>query len=260
MSTKPIVIAGPCSAESEEQMDIAITEGKKRGVDFLRTNLWKPRSRPGFDGLGEKGFYLLARVAQAGLNPALEVMLPENVTSAMESALPHLPADGKLLVWIGARNQNHFVQREIARRAAEDPRVWLMVKNQPWPSEDHWEGILDHVRAGGFPNERLLNSYRGVAPSSHDPNPLGLRNLVDFELAMKVKAKTGIPMIFDPSHTGGSVENVLKLGERSAQYDFDGVIIEVHHDPTHALTDPKQQLTWEQFDQYMASLGSGTKA
>jgi 3-deoxy-D-arabino-heptulosonate 7-phosphate (DAHP) synthase len=254
MVHNPIIIAGPCSAESEEQMDIAIREAKTRHVDFLRTNLWKPRDKPAFDGLKEKSLYLLTRVAQAGLNPGLEVMFPDHVVMARDAVLPHLKPDGKLLVWIGARNQNHFLQREVARIAAEDPRVWLMIKNQPWPNDPHWEGIIAHVLDAGFPKERLLNCYRGMAPSPNDPNPSGLRNLVDFDSAMAMKQKNGVPMIFDPSHTGGSVPNVFKMGEESSAYDFDGMIIEVHHDPEHALTDSKQQLTWPQFDDLMAKM------
>lgn len=97
MAHKPIVIAGPCSAENDEQIDIAIEEAGKRGVDYMRTNLWKPRDKPAWDGLKEKGLYHLTKVAQAGLNPALEVMFPDHVTMAMDATLPHLKEGGKLL-------------------------------------------------------------------------------------------------------------------------------------------------------------------
>jgi len=254
MVQRPIIIAGPCSAETDEQMDIAFREAGSRGVDFVRVNLWKPRDIPAFDGLKEKGLYLLTRAAQAGVNPGLEVMFPDHVSMAMDAVLPHLKPEGKLLVWIGARNQNHFLQREIARVASQDPRVMLMVKNQPWPNDKHWEGIISHVLDVGFPKERLLNCYRGIAPSPSDHNPEEFRNIVDFESAMSMKQKTGVPMIFDPSHTGGSVPNVFRMGEMSAEYDFDGIIIEIHHDPEHALTDSKQQLTWQQFDELMEKM------
>jgi len=249
MIQNPILVAGPCSAETDEQMDIAFYEANQRHVDFVRVNLWKPRDIPAFDGLKEKGLYLLSRAAEVGLNPGMEVMFADHVTMAMEATLPHLKDDGKLLVWIGARNQNHFFQKEVGRLAAQDPRVWVMIKNQPWPNDKHWEGIAAHVMDGGFPKERLLNCYRGVAPSPNDPNPDGLRNLVDFENAMAMKQKTGIPMIFDLSHTGGSVPNVYKMAEQAAAYDFDGILVEVHHDPEHALTDSQQQVTWQQFDE-----------
>lgn len=250
MISKPIIIAGPCSAENDEQMDIAIREAASRNIDFLRTNLWKPCDKPSWDGLKEKGLYLLSKVVQAGLNPALEVMFPDHVTMALNATLPYFKPDGKLLIWLGALNQNHFLQREVARIAAQDPHIYLMINNPPWTNDFHWEGIVDHVLDVGFPKERLLNCYRGIALSPSDDNPLGLRNLVNFDSAMQMKQRTGIPMLFDPSHTGGTVENVLKMGELSLSYDFDGITFEVHHDPTHALTDSKQQITWGQFDDF----------
>lgn len=257
MVQKPIIIAGPCAAETDEQMDIAFKEAGARGVDFVRISLWKPRDVPAFDGLKEKGLHLLTRAAQAGLNPSLEVMFADHVSMAMEATLPYLKPDGKLLVWIGARNQNHFFQREAGRIAAQDPRVWLMIKNQPWPNDKHWEGIISHVLDGGFPKERLLNCYRGVAPSPNDDNPLGLRNIIDCESAIAMKEKTGVPMLFDLSHTGGSVPNVFGMGKQALAYDFDGILVEVHHDPEHALTDSKQQITWQQFDELMADMHIG---
>lgn len=252
MPQKLITIAGPCAAESETQIDIAIEEALKRSISFLRVNLWKPRTRPGFDGLGEEGLPLLTKVAQAGLNPSLEVVIPEHASLAAEAVLPYLPTGGKLLLWIGSRNQNHYIQKDIARFAAQDTRIHLMVKNQPWPSEDHWEGIIEHVLSTGFPAERLISCCRGFTPCGD--NPFGLRNIPDFEMAMRIRGKSGIPMVFDPSHTGGNVPNVLRMGEMAAKHNFDGVVVEVHHDPPHALTDQKQQLTWPQFDLLMTTL------
>lgn len=249
---KSIIIAGPCAAESKEQIEIAMYEGKKRNIDFLRVNLWKPRTKPGFDGLGEKGIPLLVNVAQSGLNPALEVILPGHARMVMDAVLPVLKKDGKLLLWIGARNQNHFLQKEIACIVSQDPRVYLLVKNQPWADENHWEGIIEHVLSGGIQKENLINCHRGFMPNGH--NPFSLRNIPDFEMSMRIKAKTGLPIVFDPSHTGGSVPNVLKLAEESTKHSFDGVMVEVHHNPKNALTDAKQQLTWEEFDRLMLTM------
>lgn len=243
---KTIIIAGPCAAESETQIFAAIKEAQKRRIDFLRVNLWKPRTKPGFDGIGEKGLPLLVKVAKAGLNPGLEVMLPKHANLAMKTVLPNLKKDGKLLLWIGARNQNHFIQKEIARIASKDQRVYLLVKNQPWPNEDHWAGIISHVLTGGINIENLINCHRGFAPNGH--NPKNLRNMPDFEMSMRIKDKTNIPLVFDPSHTGGTAPNVLKIIKNAAKYDFDGVMVEVHHDPKNALTDANQQITWEQLD------------
>lgn len=254
MLNQPIIIAGPCAAESEAQMNIAIREAKKRNIDFLRTNLWKPRTKPGFDGLSEKGFPLLVNVAKSGLNPGLEVITPEQANHVLDTVLPHLGENGKVLLWIGARNQNHIVQRDIAKIVASDPRAYMMVKNQPWINEDHWEGIIGHVLNAGLPKERLLNCDRGFAPGNDD-NPMSLRNIPDFAMSHRIKQATGVPVIFDPSHTGGTVPNVYKMAEVAAtEHPLDGIIVEVHHDPVNALTDQKQQVTWEQFDELLATM------
>lgn len=241
-----IIVAGPCAAESEEQISIAIDEAKKRKIDFLRINLWKPRTKPGFEGLGEKGISLLIKAAKAGVNPGLEVITPSQAELVVNSVLPHLKKGGKLLLWIGSRNQNHFIQREISQIVARDKRVYLMIKNQPWISEDHWEGIVGHVLDGGINREQLIICHRGFTPNGH--NPHGYRNVPEHTSSIKIKNKTNLPMVFDPSHTGGSVENVMRVAKEAALHNYDGVIVEVHHSPKDALTDAKQQLTWTEFD------------
>jgi len=242
---KPIIIAGPCAAESKEQVLTSIKEAKRRKVDFMRMSLWKPRTKPGFDGLGEKGIDFLIQAAKLGVNPATEVLIPEHAKLIMDKVLSKVP-NTKLLLWIGARNQNHYIQREIARVAATDKRVFLMVKNQPWVSKDHWEGIIGHVLDGGISKDRLILCHRGFIPNG--VNPHGYRNVPEYSMAMRIKDKTGLPMIFDPSHTGGSVPNVMRVAQEAAKHDFNGIIVEVHHNPKNALTDAKQQLTWEEFD------------
>ncbi|HVZ58831.1 MAG TPA: hypothetical protein VG935_03715 [Patescibacteria group bacterium] len=251
MKKTSLIIAGPCAAESELQINQSIAQAERRGVDFLRASLWKPRTKPGFEGLGETGLPLLAKIAQRGLNPATEVLTPEHAEKVIDTVLS-VSKNGKVLIWIGARNQNHFLQQEIAKVAHKNSRVVLMVKNQPWPSLEHWEGIIEHILSTGFPKERLLLCHRGFAPFGD--NPLGLRNIPDFEMAMDIKQKSGLRMLFDPSHIGGSVEKVLAVAYLSMQYDFDGMITEVHPDPQAAQTDAKQQLTWEQFDSVLRHL------
>lgn len=243
---KKIIIAGPCAAESREQIKETLKEAKLRRVDFVRLSLWKPRTKPGFEGLGEAGIPLLVETAREGINPGTEVLLPEQAKRVMYAVFSAVE-NTRLLLWIGSRNQNHYIQREIARIASMDKRVVLMVKNQPWNSREHWEGIIGHVLAGGIDRENLILCHRGFTPNGH--NPHNFRNVPDFPMAMEVREKTGLPMIFDPSHTGGSVSNVVKITKEAVKFDFDGVIVEVHHNPKIALTDAKQQLTWEKFDQ-----------
>lgn len=240
-----IIIAGPCAAESKEQLIASAKEAKKRQVDFMRVSLWKPRTKPGFDGLGKSGIPFLVEVAKMGINPATEVLLPSHAKAVMDAVLPVLKK-GRLLLWIGSRNQNHLVQRQIAKIVSKDERVLLLIKNQPWADEKHWEGIIEHVITGGISKEQLILCHRGFTPYGY--NPLGLRNVPDYEMSMRIKSKVNLPIVFDPSHTGGSVTNVLKLGKEASKHNFDGVMVEVHPDPTNALSDAKQQLTWEQFD------------
>lgn len=242
---KTILIAGPCAAESKTQIRASIEEGKKRNIDFLRISLWKPRTKPGFDGLGDEGIPLLLEAAKEGINPATEVIIPEHASKVIDAVLSTYK-NRNVLLWIGARNQNHYIQQEIARAASKDRRVYLMVKNQPWVSREHWEGIIEHVKAGGIDSERLLICHRGFTPNGH--NPHGYRNVPDFEMAMEMKEKTKLPMIFDPSHTGGTVENVFRVSQEAQKFSFDGIIVEVHPNPKLAKTDAKQQLTWKEFD------------
>lgn len=245
------MIAGPCAVESKEQIMAAVEQAKKRHINYLRMNLWKPRTKPGFEGLGEKAIDLLIAAAKQGVDPAAEVLLPEQAALVMDTVLSQVPS-ARLLLWIGARNQNHHIQREIAKVVARDKRVILMIKNQPWSNEEHWEGIAEHALSGGIDKDHLILCHRGFAPSGDNPD--GLRNVPDYEMAMRVKKKTGLPMIFDPSHSGGSVPNVFKVTREAAKHDFDGWLIEVHHDPAQALTDAKQQLTWSELDALMGEL------
>lgn len=247
---KGIIIAGPCAAESREQIIASVNEAKKRKVDFIRISLWKPRTKPGFDGLQEKGIELLVEAAKMGVCPATEVILPSHAERAMKAVLAVKGA--RVLLWIGARNQNHYVQQEIARLVAKEKRALLMVKNQPWRSQEHWEGIIEHALAGGIDKNRLFVCHRGFSPNGE--NPQKLRNVPDYEMAIAIKQKSGLPMLFDPSHTGGSVENVFSIAREAARHPFDGMLVEVHPDPAKALTDASQQITWEQFDTLLANV------
>lgn len=249
---KKLMIAGPCGAETDEQMAISIEEAKKQGVDFLRVNLWKPRTKPGFEGVKEDGLKYMVMAAKAGVNPGTEVIIPEHAQKVVDAVLNATP-DGKVLIWIGARNQNHFIQREIAQIASQSDRIYLMVKNQIWHNEKHWEGIIEHVLDGGIKATNLLICHRGFAPTA-DNNPLGYRNVPDYDMAMRMKEKTGLPMIFDPSHTGGSVEKVFQIAQEADQYDFDGYIIEVHPNPKTALSDANQQITWKEYEKFLKTL------
>ncbi len=244
---RPILIAGPCAAETPEQIHIALESAKSRNVDFVRVSLWKPRTKPGFDGLKEDGFFLLNDAVKMGLNPATEVLVPSQAQAILDAVLPDLPDTGKLMLWIGARNQNHYIQQEVARVAAQDPRVHVMMKNQPWPSESHWEGIAEHALDCALSPENFYMAHRGFTADAAN-NPRNLRNVPDSDMAMRVREKTGVRMLLDLSHIAGAADRIEEIAQDTLTHDYDGMVIEVHHNPRFAWTDAKQQITWDQLD------------
>jgi chorismate mutase len=246
-----LMIAGPCAVENDAQIATSLKAAKEAGVDFVRLSLWKPRTKPGFEGMGEAGIKYLIKAAKMGVNPSTEIMIPEHAREIMKQVLPVLE-NNKLLLWIGARNQNHFLQREIAKIVSQDDRVLLMVKNQVWHNEKHWEGIVEHILESGIKKENFILCHRGFAPMGY--NPHAYRNVPDYDMAMRMKERTGLQMIFDPSHTGGSVEKVFHIAQEANVYPFDGYIVEVHPNPKEALSDANQQLTWDQYKQLVKSL------
>lgn len=251
MKTKQkIIIAGPCAAESLEQVIMAAIQLKKRGIKVMRASLWKPRTKPGFEGVGEKGIDWFAAVTKMGITIATEVLFPDQVSQVLEIIKKKGNPD-KVLFWIGSRNQNHILQREISLRIKKEaPKsVKLLIKNQPWREERHWLGIIDHVLSSGLEKDRIILNHRGFSPKGE--NPFGLRNFPDFEMAMKIKSLTGLSMVLDPSHIGGTVENVFLIMEKAKQYDFDGAMIEVHPKPIEAKSDAKQQLTFSELDKLL---------
>lgn len=251
MKTKQkIIIAGPCAAESREQVISCARELKKRGIKIMRASLWKPRTKPGFEGVGEKGIDWFAQVTKMGITVATEVLFPDQVSQVLK-IINKKGNPNKILFWIGSRNQNHILQREIALRIKKEASksVKLLIKNQPWREEKHWLGIIDHVLSIGLEKDRIILNHRGFSPKGE--NPFGLRNFPDFEMAMKIKNLTGLSMVLDPSHIGGTVENVLLIMKKATQYSFDGAMIEVHPKPVEAKSDAKQQLSFSELDKLL---------
>ena len=243
-----LIIAGPCALESREGLRECITALKKIGVNHIRAPLWKPRTRPGWDGIGEDGLrLLLEETIPRGVVPATEIITAEHAQIVVE-AIESYDRSAQMIVWLGARNQNHIEQKKIARILAKGPPgITLFFKNQMWDDEVHWVGIYEHLISEGFPPNRLMACHRGFSPGK-SPNPKGLRNLPDFAMAMRVKEKIGIPMLFDPSHIGGEQEAVMDVCLEASLYNFDGYLIEMHMDPKRALTDQNQQLSPTQLE------------
>lgn len=256
--------AGPCSADTRENILSSAEAARERGIRTMRASLWKPRTRPGFDGIGIAGIPIFSEIAAMGIRPATEVLLPQQAEQTMNGTIAK-DRNARLLLWLGSRNQNHILQRDIARLVAGESRVQLMIKNQPWKDQGHWEGIVEHVLAGGASPSQIILCHRGFAPGTRR-----LRNVPDMDMALQVKhnisQKLGveIPLILDPSHIAGkSPENVIRtalnLSGKTLDIDgrtigVDGLLIETHPNPTAALTDRDQQLSWAQLDGLIAAL------
>lgn len=261
---KPIYIAGTCSVSSREQALENASEALQRGIPFVRECGYKPRTDPGkdpkifFDGVYQEDnkTYLnwLAEVCNLGSIPALEVNGPR-MTEDVLNTLAKEARRPRVLVWIGARMQEHRDQIDIAKLVAQTDWAMLMVKNQVWRNEKHWRGIIGFVtQMGGVGNDRLIVCHRGFDPGTDEPrDPLALRNIPDFSMAMKIKSDLGITMIIDPSHMGGSRDNVIRIAREAMAYEksgerFDGLMVEVCKDLSAVKTDQGQHLTWEGFD------------
>ncbi|MBI2025868.1 MAG: hypothetical protein HYT06_00640 [Candidatus Levybacteria bacterium] len=248
---KGLIIAGPCAAESRSQVLTSAYMAKERGVDIVRASLWKPRTNPEFDGVKEAGISWLEEIAHLGLVPATEVLNESNAEQVLNRIAGGLGKD--VLIWIGSRNQNHLIQQHIGEIARGERHAKILIKNQPWSDMSHWLGIVKHVVRGNQDPSQIILCHRGFSPGTN-----GLRNNPDFEMAMQVKLETGRPMLIDPSHMGGTRERVLEIIKQAQDFrmngiGFDGLMIEVHPNPELALTDSRQQLSWDQFDQAMGT-------
>lgn len=248
---KKMIIAGPCALENRQSLKAVVQVLHSLGIRMVRASLWKPRTAPGWDGMGLWGLYtLLEETLPLGIIPATEILSAAQV-QAIVDVMKNFGEHGKIILWLGSRNQNHFELRAIAKILADaGPQFFLIYKNQMWEDQKHWQGIGDHILKAGFPKDRLLSCHRGFAPGRAD-NQEGYRNLPNFDMAMEIKVKMEIPMLIDPSHIGGSQEKCIDIIKQSNAFDFDGALVEVHESPGRALTDSQQQLDFEKLHEFL---------
>ena len=248
--TKPLLIAGPCSAESEKQM---LDTAKQIAAEFpnsiFRAGIWKPRTRPNtFEGIGNIGLKWLQTVKQeTGLLTSTEVATAAHV----ELCLKH----GVDILWIGARTTvNPFSVQEIAD-ALRGNDIPVFVKNPIYPDLQLWAGALERVNNAGI--TKIAAIHRGF--QSYDNGPF--RNSPKWELAIELKASCPeLPVICDPSHIGGTPELIPYLAQKAMDMDMDGLMIETHCNPATALSDAKQQVTPDELKQIINDLQIRTSA
>lgn len=240
---RPVVIAGPCSAESREQVDETARRLAGLRVDYLRAGIWKPRTRPGsFEGIGESALPWLAEAGRRhGLRTATEVASAAHV----EAALAH----GIDLLWIGARTTaSPFAVQEIAN-ALRGAAVPVLVKNPTSPELALWFGALERVHSAGV---RSLGAiHRGFTTA----NSGRFRNAPMWEIAIEFRrALPGVPLLSDPSHIAGRRELIADLAQAAMDLGLDGLMIEAHPNPDQAWSDAAQQVTPERLGEVLARL------
>ena len=228
---RPTVIAGPCSAETEEQVMNTAAQLAGKGVKIFRAGIWKPRTKPGgFEGIGKEGLPWLNRVQQElGMKVATEVATKAHVEAALEAGID--------VLWIGARTAaNPFAMQEIADALAGHD-VPVLVKNPVNPDLELWIGGLERINQAGI--TRLGVIHRGF--STYEKKLY--RNLPMWHIPIELHRRLpGLPIFCDPSHIGGARELVAPLCQQAMDLGFDGLIVECHCNPDAAWSDAKQQV------------------
>lgn len=243
-SNHPVIIAGPCSAESEEQViSTAQALAKHPEISFYRASVWKPRTSPGsFEGVGAIGLeWLKTAKAASGLKTCTEVAGASHVEQALSAGID--------AVWIGARTTvNPFLIEEIAA-ALKGTDIPVMVKNPVNPDIELWIGTLERFYRSGI--TQLAAIHRGFS-GFHK----GIyRNEPFWEMIFELRRRLPeLPIINDPSHLTGNSKLVPGFCQKALDLEADGLMIEVHPCPTKALTDKNQQLTPAEFDHLMQNL------
>ncbi len=239
---RPQVIAGPCSAETEEQVMNTAKELAMKGCRMFRAGVWKPRTKPGgFEGNGEIALTWLEQAKkETGMLMATEVATPEHIELALKYGVD--------ILWIGARTTaNPFAMQAIAD-ALKGIDVPVLVKNPVNPDLELWIGAMERVNQAGI--TRLAAIHRGF--SSYDKKIY--RNLPMWQIPIELHRRIpDLPIFCDPSHIGGRRELIAPLCQQAMDLGFDGLIVESHIDPDKAWSDAKQQVTPEVLD-YILSL------
>ena len=229
---RPLVVAGPCSAESREQVIGTAKDLAAKGVKIFRAGIWKPRTKPGgFEGVGAVGLPWLREIKEeTGMLVATEVATPYHVCQAVKEGID--------ILWIGARTvANPFAMQELAD-ALKDIDIPVLVKNPVNPDLELWIGALERLYNAGI--SKLGAIHRGF--SSYEKKLY--RNLPLWHIPIELKRRyPNITIFCDPSHIGGKRELVAPIAQQALDLKFDGLIVESHCNPCMALSDSAQQLT-----------------
>lgn len=234
---RPMVIAGPCSAETEEQVLTTAKQLADRGVKIFRAGVWKPRTKPGgFEGVGVEALpWLKAVKKETGMYVATEVATAKHVYECLKAGID--------IVWIGARTTaNPFAMQEIAD-ALKGVDIPVLVKNPVNPDLELWIGAMERINNAGL--KRIAAIHRGF--SSFDKKLY--RNLPQWNIPIELRRRLpDLPIFCDPSHIGGKRELIASLSQQAMDLGFDGLIVESHCNPDAAWSDAAQQITPDVLD------------
>lgn len=239
----PLVIAGPCSAETEQQVLSIAHELKDTDVNYYRAGIWKPRTRPGnFEGVGAIGLKWLQKVKEeTGLKTATEVANKAHVDLALEHDID--------LLWIGARSTvSPFIVQEIAD-ALEGTDKIVLIKNPVNPDLSLWLGAVERLYSTNIQNLGVI--HRGFSTYQKTK----YRNIPEWQLAIELQTRfPDLPLINDPSHISGKRDLIFDVSQTALDLNFDGLMIETHTDPDNAWSDAAQQVTPQRLVQIMKDL------
>jgi len=230
--TKPVIMAGPCSAETEEQVLKTAIPLAEMGINIFRAGIWKPRTRPNaFEGVGSIGLKWLQTVKkETGMMVATEVANVKHVYEALKYGVD--------ILWIGARTSaNPFAVQDIAD-SLRGVNIPVMVKNPVNPDVDLWIGAIERINNAGI--KQMAAIHRGF--SSYDKTLY--RNVPQWQVPIELRRRIPeMPIITDPSHICGNREFLYDISQKAMDLNFDGLLIETHCNPDKALSDAKQQVT-----------------
>ena len=229
------ISAGPCSAESEEQV-LAMANALVGKVDFLRAGIWKPRTRPGsFEGVGLKGLGWLDRArSETGLKVGTEVAEPSHVEACLEYGLD--------VLWIGARTTTNPFSVQAIADALKGTDIPVFVKNPMSADIGLWIGAIERLANAGL--TKIGAIHRGVSSTLE----MRYRNAPAWKMPIELMRRMpDVPILCDPSHICGRADLIPSIAQEAMDLLFDGLMVEVHPDPPRARSDAAQQLTPEQF-------------
>ena len=241
---RPLLISGPCSAETEEQvMETAKQLAALKKVDVFRAGIWKPRTRPNaFEGVGSEGLKWLQDVKkETGLYTGTEVATEKHVYEALKFGVD--------VLWIGARTSaNPFAMQEIAD-ALQGVDVMVLVKNPVNPDLELWIGALERINKAGITKLGVI--HRGF--SAYEKT--AFRNQPKWQMVIELRRRIPeLAIINDPSHSGGARSYLYEIAQKAMDLNFDGLMIESHIDPNNAWSDKAQQVTPNDLQELLSRL------